>query len=269
MSNDQLSIIEQPVCTPTIEQTPSASSTYLIVILGFSLILSLFLAPLYSPLIKLLYSDFISSRFGSKTEKRFKQLQASGIVRLTSDNSTYGFILSTSELREDFTGELNLIDVIMPQVDGSEKVEYVKELCNIEQLEIVEGQSLAYKILVPLVPVLTQRFDSQKDIIALKMQQERARELSQVVKSSDLYASNSDIYLQDIRQIEKAIIKIQDLQVEQDKYIRNNLIAVKIAEFDLKAADASLAMLDLQKQQLQEECQQTKDFVNAYLELKA
>lgn len=268
MSSDRISSAEQPVHTPTIEQTPSVFFTYVIGIIVFSYMLSIVFVPLYSPL-KRLYLEFVYTLFSSKNRGKLKDLQTSGIVRLTSDDSTYGFILNTSEPREDFAGELNLIDVIMPQVDGNEKVEYIKELCNIEQLEIVEEQSLAYKILVPLVPVLTQRFDSQKDIITLKMQQERARELSRVVKSSDLYASNSDIYLQDIRQIEKAIIKIQDLQVEQDKYVRNNLIAVKIAEFDLKAVDESLAMLDLQKQQLQEECQQTKDFVNAYLELKS
>lgn len=268
MNSNRISTVEQPVCTPAIEQTPSAFFTYVIGIIVFGFMLSIVLVPLYSPL-KTLYLDFISKRFGSKNRNKLKDLQASSIVQLTSDNSTYGFILSTSKPREDFAGELNLIDVIMPQVDENEKIEYVKELCNIEEIAIVEEQSLAYKILVPLVPVLSQRFESQKDIIALKMQQERARELAKVVKSSELYASNFDTYLQDVRQLEEAIIKIQDLQVEQDKYVRNNLIAVKIAEFDLKAAHASLEMLDLQKQQLQEECQQTKDFVNAYLELKS
>lgn len=107
----------------------------------------------------------------------------------------------------------------------------------------------------------------EPEILNLKKQWRKINELLDLVSTSELYASQEQLYERALFQIEKLLDKAEELQQLYIGFIRETLIGIKVAEYNPSLPPDDNFAIDIQYKRIKEEYQNMKETATAYAEL--
>lgn len=260
----ELATNPQPANASSAEK-PDLITAYLIAFLTGSFMLAFVLSLASSSF------EFWLSFFQGSTVWQELQRREDSIVRLRESPETCGIFLSytNSEDSNRIFGIPTEIEVVVPELDARNHLIYdMNNYWELTDIEIPSVTSVKIKIFKDIAPIVKQRFETNTQIETVKKYFSKVQEMNSLVQTSELYSNYSEVYKTALQQHSVALEKLYQLQHQLDNYVRESLVAVKIAEFEATDIAFEISELNNKLQTLQQNYQETKDFIREYLDLK-
>lgn len=165
------------------------------------------------------------------------------------------------------------IRVIFPKLTSKGDVEYIYSWHDLKSIQIPDLEKnekgrVNFKIAQQLAFLIKEHIQFvEPEIYNLRKQWYKISELLDLVATSELYASQQEIYERALFQIDNLLDKAEELRQVYVRFVREVLIGRKVAGYDpYFLPDDSLAIDDRYKK-IREEYQELKDTATAYAEL--
>lgn len=164
-----------------------------------------------------------------------------------------------------------LIELIFPRLDSQGKLEYIFSQHPLDEISFVKlkkkklsRKSALAKEILPLIPL---HLEIQEEIVKLLKERENLDKISSLVATSQVYSGYQKIYNRARVQLDDIIQKARELKNIYATMIREELIGLKVAQYNCDNFIDNRIIFDTQYQQLKQEYQRLKDTADAYAEL--
>lgn len=199
---------------------------------------------------------------------RMRRMIITGRVKVVAKKGVPEFLALPLEVIEEAWKLKTSVKVVLPELTNIGSLNYVQTVIDVYDLAIPKSDDAQVAALKTIASVVKERFPLIDQLAVLEHHCLEVEQVRRLVQSSDLYASQATLLKKLQHQQKQAVAKIQALIELQDKYIRERLITARINALNLDEISEHLPLLDAQFQQLQQQYQETRDFVNAYWEVK-
>lgn len=166
------------------------------------------------------------------------------------------------------------IRVVFPKLTPEGDVQYIYswhrlqaiQIPSLEEVNIQDQVNLrAAQELAALVKEHIQFVEPE--ILNLRRQRRKINELMDLVATSELYASQQEIYERALFQVENLLDKAEELQQAYVHFIREVLIGRQVAGYDPNSLPDDSFAIDNQYKKIRAQYQDMKDTATAYAEL--
>jgi hypothetical protein len=169
--------------------------------------------------------------------------------------------------------EQRRIRVVFPKLTPEGDVQYIYSWHYLRSIRIpslnqASAQSKTTLLAAQeLTSLIEEHLQLEPEILNLREQWRKISDLLDLVATSDFYASQEEIYERALLQVENLLSKAEDLQKVYIRFIREALIANKIAGYSPNLLPDGNIDLDQQYKIVRAEYQKMKDTATAYAEL--
>jgi len=207
----------------------------------------------------------------SKVQQLQKVIEATGIVLLDLNGlKKYPIAVKRDKMEKWLL--TTSVDLIIPLLDSSNQLQYDKlqdfNCWSLEDLEVPDPNDVKHKIFEYIAPIAKQRGKTAFMLNLLLTSYEEAKKLESLACSSKLFFDQAEHYSKRMQHYEQAINKLKAVMAVQDNFIREALIAIQLANSDSEQYSKDLPNFDAELQLIEMQYQETKDFVDAYLDFK-
>lgn len=160
------------------------------------------------------------------------------------------------------------VQVVFSRLTPNGDVEYLYSWHPISQIRLVNFKVKENRLLREVAIAIKKHLQIEPEVVALEEQHCQIDQLVALVASSGVYGSQVETYQRALLQIEQLLSKAQELQNIYVLFVREALIGVKVAGYELPNLQANMQLdLDMKYRQVREEYQQMKDTATAYTQL--
>ena len=163
------------------------------------------------------------------------------------------------------------IEVVSPSLNHRGDVVYNSFWCFLSEISIPKSKrdrsSIEFNTVQKLSFYIKEHLTIEQEVDTLQKQYQKIKDLTRLVSKSEIYADRIEIYGRATVEIEKLIYKAKQLENLYIQVIRDSLIGIKIANYNLDYIQDKQLAYQSQYTKIKHEYNFMKDTAKAYGEL--